>query len=810
MQSTIRTLKIFLASPGDVKPERAAAEDLVNGMNKQLRALGWQIMLYMWEDAIPGFGRPQEIINASVDECDVFLGLLWERWGQQTGKYSSGFEEEFERALARRRATGEPEIWLVFKAANPDKINDPGAELSKVLDFRNRQTSLREFLYKEVSDCEDWKSQLTNWLWFYVTSRLSTASNSPQATQPASSPELQPSETAASHPSDITTEEIEVSRQLLANASSLTRAIKNKELEAVRREDGALEEFDVARLFLLSASLMFRWYTGDTLQTHEANLIYRHRKRLELMPIEHFQLLRAIVADASDVVPGWFWFAGMTPEAVSQQLLVLADQDASVWVRQCALEFLGNTRIPLPRNLWASLPLWDGENSVRTSAYKYLAAIADESDLPLLEKLSAGDDAADSPAREARFSVLARLKPEEVFSQMVESGTYVSDAKLRQLEKRASPITDAELLRGAASQWAPVRKFAAKELARRGRLPKDVTEQLTADPDITIRQVAFTEFAKQGGPIDFAKVKKALASEKPQPNSFAALLGGPADEEGNADSVISTYYRHQNAEVVAAAVQWFDVDGPLAYKSLAADHFDAIRGELRIDLENGFERIKRESAGRMESIFGVEHAKQMVEAFKKYDDFLRSLFVEAALAGLAINGEASDIRFGRRYLATDSAATKLAAVRIVCRFGTAEDVPSLLNVAKDGWGEARDEAGICALRLSPKPFEVARELIRSTSPKLTKAGYAWLYDQHSQEASDFFNALLGSEDGEERIRSVYYLLKTRTDEELENVLETYLQREKYYYNVVAWLDRLLHSPNPLKDFFARKLAEEAT
>jgi hypothetical protein len=42
------------------------------------------------------------------------------------------------------------------------------------------------------------------------------------------------------------------------------------------------------------------------------------------------------------------------------------------------------------------------------------------------------------------------------------------------------------------------------------------------------------------------------------------------------------------------------------------------------------------------------------------------------------------------------------------------------------------------------------------------------------------------------------------------VLETYPQREKYYYNVVAWLDRLLHSPEPLKDFFARKLAEEAT
>jgi hypothetical protein len=768
MQTTICTLKIFLASPGDVKPERAAAEDLVNGMNKQLRALGWQIMLYMWEDAIPGFGRPQEIINASVDECDVFLGLLWERWGQQTGKYSSGFEEEFERALARRRATGEPEIWLVFKAANPDKIKDPGAELSRVLEFRNRQTSLREVLYKEVSDCDDWKSQLTNWLWFYVTSRLSAASNSPQAKQPTSSPELQPSETAASHPSDTTTEEIEVSRQLLANANSLTRAIKNKELEAVRREDGALEEFDVARLFLLSASMVFRWYTADTLQTHEANLIYRHRRRLELIPIEHFQLLRAIVADTGDVVPGWFWFAGMTLEAVREQLLVLADQDSSVWVRQCALDLLRNARIPLPRDLWAALPLWDEENSVRTSAYKYLAAIADEADLPFLEKLSTGDDdSAGSPAREARFSVLARLRPEDMFSQMVETGTYASDAKLRQLEERASSITETELLKGAASQWGQVRQFVVKELAKRGRLTKDIAEKLTADPLVAIREIAFLELARQGTPIDFERVKKTLAGEISQPNALAGLLGGQTQEKGDPDSVILKYYRHQNAEVAAAAVEWFDVDGALAYKSLATDHFDAIRGELRADLENGFERVKKRSTDKMESISGAEHAKRVVEAFKKYDDFLRSLFVEAALTGLAINGEALDIRFGRQCLATDSAATKLAAVRIVCRFGTAEDVPSLLNVAKDGWGEARDEAGICALRLSPNPFEVAHELIQSTSPKLTKAGYAWLYDQHSQDASDFFNALLGSEDGKERLRSVYYLSKTRTDEELE-------------------------------------------
>jgi HEAT repeat protein len=809
MQTTL-TLKIFLASPGDVKPERAAADELVNDMNKQLRTLGWQIMLYMWEDVIPSFGRPQEIINASVDECTVFLGLLWERWGQQTGKYSSGFEEEFERALARRKETGEPEIWLVFKAPSPDKVKDPGAELSKVLEFRGRQTSLREVLYKEVSDCDDWKSKLTNWLWFYVSRRLSGVSQSLQPQQPASSPDPQSTELATSHPSDAQAMKVEISQQLLVSANSLTKAIRNTELEAVRREGGALQEFDVARLFLLSASMMFRWYTGDTLQTHETNLIYRHRKSVELIPIEHFQLLRAIIVDAGDVVPGWFWFSGMTLEAVREQLLALAE-DPSADVRRRALWLLREARVPLPEYLWVSLPLWDDEDSVRASAYSYLATIADETVLPLLEEISATEHASiSSSAREAIFSVLVRLRPGDAFSQMVETGAYASETKLGQLERSASAISDAELLEGAANQWAHVRKFAAKELARRGRVPKDLADKLTTDPSVAIREIAFAELARQGNPIDFEKVKKALAKENPPKNSFAALLGGRTEEAGDADSVIVTYYRHQSAERAAAAVEWFDADGALAYKSLATDHFDAIKGELRTDLDNGFERVRKQSIDWVEAKFGTEYAKKLVEHFKDLDNFIRSQFVEAALTGLAINGEASDIRFGRQYLATDSASdTKIAAVRIVCRFGTAEDVPALLSVAKDGWGEARDEAGACALRLSPNPFEAARELIQSTSPKLVQAGYAWLYDQNSREAADFFETLLDSGSEKERLRAIYYFSKRRTSEELESVLEATLRKEKYYYNVVTWLDRLLYSPEPLADFFLRKLAEEA-
>lgn len=85
-------LYVFLASPDDLAEERALAREVVEELNSKFGSmLGCQIDLLVWEDLPPEAGRPQEIINRSVDDCDVFVGMLWKRWGSPTGTYSSGF-----------------------------------------------------------------------------------------------------------------------------------------------------------------------------------------------------------------------------------------------------------------------------------------------------------------------------------------------------------------------------------------------------------------------------------------------------------------------------------------------------------------------------------------------------------------------------------------------------------------------------------------------------------------------------------------------------------------------------------------------
>src|SRR5262245_8043567 len=57
-----------------------------------------------WELTLGGVGRPQELNNADLVECDYFVLVLWDRWGSppsanKNARYTSGSEEEFNVVL---------------------------------------------------------------------------------------------------------------------------------------------------------------------------------------------------------------------------------------------------------------------------------------------------------------------------------------------------------------------------------------------------------------------------------------------------------------------------------------------------------------------------------------------------------------------------------------------------------------------------------------------------------------------------------------------------------------------------------------
>ena len=158
MAGSRRFVKVFLASPGDLAEERKIAKTVVEDFNSQLaKALGYQIELVGWEDTLPGVGRPQAIINRDLDGCDLFVGMLWKRWGTPPGTeaYTSGFEEEFQRSMTRNSKEGRPQIHLLLKDLDAASLADPGDHLKKVIEFKKHVFAERKLVAGTFSDTRD-------------------------------------------------------------------------------------------------------------------------------------------------------------------------------------------------------------------------------------------------------------------------------------------------------------------------------------------------------------------------------------------------------------------------------------------------------------------------------------------------------------------------------------------------------------------------------------------------------------------------------------------------------------------------------
>src|SRR5882757_6446254 len=93
-----QVLSVFVASPSDVANERAKLESIISEINVTWsRQLGIRLDLIRWEThANPGIDvDAQAVINKQIpDDYDIFIGILWCRYGTPTQRAESGTIEE--------------------------------------------------------------------------------------------------------------------------------------------------------------------------------------------------------------------------------------------------------------------------------------------------------------------------------------------------------------------------------------------------------------------------------------------------------------------------------------------------------------------------------------------------------------------------------------------------------------------------------------------------------------------------------------------------------------------------------------------
>ena len=159
MPINLKKLRLFVASPNDVSNERKTLEGVVNELNTTIAPdKGFVLELVRWETHChPSMGRAQENINSQIGEYDIFLGIMWKKFGSPTGAAQSGTEEEFRIAYKAWQNSNSP--WIMFYFCKTPFMPNTKQELdqfSKVLSFmKELQTKGLTWEYPDNSKFAD-------------------------------------------------------------------------------------------------------------------------------------------------------------------------------------------------------------------------------------------------------------------------------------------------------------------------------------------------------------------------------------------------------------------------------------------------------------------------------------------------------------------------------------------------------------------------------------------------------------------------------------------------------------------------------
>jgi len=169
----VEQVSIFLASPGDVLVERNHAERVIEELNRTIASSGgMSLKIIRWEEDVhPGYGKDaQAIINdqvAKMSQCDLFVGVMWNRVGTPTPRAESGTVEEFEIAAQAFDRHGKPEIWFYFR--NAAAHLDTGEQIEQrkqVVAFKEKiKKNSLPWSYKTPKEFQDkFRVHLSKWL----------------------------------------------------------------------------------------------------------------------------------------------------------------------------------------------------------------------------------------------------------------------------------------------------------------------------------------------------------------------------------------------------------------------------------------------------------------------------------------------------------------------------------------------------------------------------------------------------------------------------------------------------------------------
>jgi hypothetical protein len=791
-----KIVKVFLGSPGDLEEERKAAKVIVDEENaNHANELGYHIDLVGWEDTVSQRRRAQDAINVDLDQCEYFVGLMWKKWGTPPGSkghpYSSGFEEEYWRSVARHERTGKPEISLLFKEVSKDDLLDVGKQLEKVLAFQREINEEKKQYYQKFQDLRDFERRFRAIIAKFLKDQQLEDGNS-EARDPQK-PRFD---------KEIGTDREDKGKQpkiLEAGALQFLKAFIEKEQDG----ESGFSVAEIARFRLLACSVSQSGNDSITLGTHDANIIYRDLRNAELSRAERVSLLStALESLDSSTVPVWHWL--FLPNFQLNRELPLRTLWSGENQRRSAFKLLEKLSIS-PNDFESDIEkskfpeLWfhnDVSNDLKTSALDYLGAVGDgglEIEWPAFIGSSEANIA--RAAVRACARIKARTDITEALRFVAEhEGTDLGKELTDELLANVSTI-ETEILRNCLSNKTTAFLGAiAAELFDRDALTKDDAQLICESSEANIRLIGTRALAKQSPGLTLPDARKMLV--KPRKSNGLGLFPSMQDRDYPGEEAFDTYriavlmdLPYGDLIDMQTEESFFSTEATIA---IYRGHFKRVKAQLEENLLNGFESF---CSNRRSS---VELSPGPSEAVYSY---VKSNLLQSALEVFCSRAGELDLATVRKVL--DDYEIKLSGEIIVflSKHGQWEDaarVADLTSKLKYGLGmslfsfvdnsEEYKTSASAILRLGAKriadawkldlPISVRVQFIVQMPKKLFSA----FDDQKIIDMLLWDNDVLRQNVA---LKSVLCLPKVR----LQKILRAYYEAaDSYYYNAIFWLD----------------------
>lgn len=794
----VKLIRAFIASPGGLDIERQAAFAAAAEINKSVaQPLGARLELLGWEETLSGNDRPQAIINAEMETCDLFIGVIWTKWGSRPslgGPYTSGFEEEFELSRDRFARTQAPVMSMYFKQIDPLQLDDPGEDLKKVLEFQEKLREGKAFLYDTFLNADALAAKVRTFLSNHVirlVTQASKDSDSRQLRTVAGSSSSGEAKTEAEASTEATADQSEFAREEAAFLQQTSKSFETKQGPTA---------IEVARLRLVAASTKVDGNDHLLIGVHDANLIYESRAQLALSQWEKRSLLTAGLAGLENQnMPLWTWLGELdrNQPALLLALTVLGEDAERIGalkiVRLMHKRLTGQDLID-PAMILRS---WFAETrsaAVKVAALNYLKDLGTRDELVAVEQEAArADKDTAEPALAAILSILLRVDERAAVKRLLSSSfEKLPDHVVPQVLGHADALGSDELLTGLDHRSAEVRAAIIDALSARSAIPIETLNRACDDEAPIVRLAALRALDHMGQPLSLDEASEVMGkSRKP-----SYLFFSNRDSAGEA--LFELYRRRRLATMPLAPLKTLlgsQHHKHAAYFALAARGIDDYPKRLRDDLRDGFVRYFKghwpdgiKSAAPTTLLGGLGIGNTDPNELKRTD------LVRSALDIIVMRRDTGDLALVRSTIDAPTLAPSGKVVVYLASVGDENDIPRLARTSRFSWP---------AMLLNEADFELAAKtilkfakdaingVIASPIPDAMRAKLISLmpWSEFAALTDDEILALLLADDDQVKRSSARRAAASLPRRRLAKLLKTYRERDGgIYYIITHWLD----------------------